>query len=85
LPADWQDSPAPESTRRLGLAWYQQQEALALRIPSVLVPLEHNFLIKPTHPRFAEVKVADPPPFPSLRDCLRCSVGSDETGKSAEL
>ena len=64
LPEDWQRDPAPESTRQLGLTWFEARETLALKVPSVLIPTEHNLLINPTHPRFAEVRVAEPVPLP---------------------
>ncbi|MDF1523596.1 MAG: hypothetical protein P1P87_12385, partial [Trueperaceae bacterium] len=35
----------------------------ALSVPSVLVPQERNLLLDPTHPRFAEVRIAAPQPF----------------------
>lgn len=64
LPEDWQSNPPPDSTRRLGLAWYEEGKTLALKVPSVLIPSEHNFVINPSHPRFAEVKVAEPVALP---------------------
>ncbi len=52
LPEDWQSEPAPESTRLLGLDWFHQQETLVLKVPSVLIPSEHNFIINPNHEAF---------------------------------
>jgi RES domain-containing protein len=35
-----------------------------LRVPSVLVPQEHNLLLNPAHPEFAQVRLAaEPEPF----------------------
>ena len=64
LPEDWQSDPAPDSTRQLGLNWLRRQETLVLKVPSVLIPSEHNFIINPNHPAFDEVTVAAPVPLP---------------------
>jgi RES domain-containing protein len=57
LPEDWRSLPAPESTKALGTAWIASQETLALRVPSVILPVEHNYLINPAHPEFAQVEI----------------------------
>ena len=71
LPEDWQTDSVPESTRRLGHAWFGARETLALKVPSVLVPTEHNFVINPEHPDFARVRVAEPVPLPFDARVLR--------------
>jgi RES domain-containing protein len=71
LPPDWQSEPAPDSTRQLGLDWFRRQETLVLKVPSVLIPSEHNFIINPHHPAVADVIVATPAPFPFDARILR--------------
>ena len=71
LPEDWQADPPPESTRALGHAWFSAHETLVLKVPSVLVPTEHNFVINPEHPDFAQVEVAAPVPLPFDARVLR--------------
>ena len=39
-------------TRRYGDAWVEEERSLALRVPSVVVPLSYNYLINPQHPAF---------------------------------
>ena len=64
LPADWQRLTQPLPTAALGHAWLQAGRTLALRVPSVLVPPEHNMLLNPAHPEFAQVQLAaEPEPF----------------------
>jgi RES domain-containing protein len=64
LPADWQRLSQPLPTGALGHAWLQAGRSLALRVPSVLVPQEHNLLLNPAHPEFAQVRLAaEPEPF----------------------
>lgn len=64
LPTDWQRLTQPLPTAVLGHAWLQASRSLALRVPSVLVPQEHNLLLNPAHPEFAQVRLAaEPEPF----------------------
>lgn len=59
LPPDWRRLPASNSTRALGMEWIASQSSLVLRVPSVILPDEHNYLINPTHPDFAQLEVGD--------------------------
>lgn len=64
LPPDWQVWPYPASTQTLGARWFDARRAVALVIPSAVVPHERNALLNPTHPRFADLEIGDPQPFP---------------------
>lgn len=63
LPEDWRTYPAPPSTRRIGDAWLSERRSLALKVPSVTVRGQHNYLIDPAHPDFAGIEVSDPEPL----------------------
>ncbi|CAN5895118.1 RES family NAD+ phosphorylase [soil metagenome] len=39
-------------TRSYGDLWVEEGRSLALKVPSVVVPLSSNYLINPSHPRF---------------------------------
>ncbi|HEY6343300.1 MAG TPA: RES family NAD+ phosphorylase [Bryobacteraceae bacterium] len=52
-----------ESTRRFGRRWAAQPEALALLVPSVIVPIEFNVLLNPTHSAFTDLVWSGPTPF----------------------
>jgi RES domain-containing protein len=63
------DQPAPggglssmdlSTSRQVGDQWIRSRRSVALRVPSVVIPLEHNFLLNPNHPRFPELRI-DPP------------------------
>jgi RES domain-containing protein len=41
----------------VGDRWLAQRESLVLRVPSVLVSGEFNYLINPAHPSFVGIKV----------------------------
>lgn len=58
LPRDWRVRPVSAGARELGDAWLAERASVALRVPSVLVPQEHNLLLDPEHPRFREVRIA---------------------------
>lgn len=52
LPRDWRADPLPSSTARVGDGWVRSEESLALLVPSVVIPSQHNILINPAHPHF---------------------------------
>lgn len=57
LPDDWarvEDHPACTSR---GDAWAGRGAALVLRVPSAIIPAEHNYLINPRHPAMTQVRV----------------------------
>jgi RES domain-containing protein len=61
LPPDWRSMPPPLELRVIGDAWIRAQRSLALRVPSVVVPEEHNLLVNPVHPRFSELHIIGSP------------------------
>jgi len=63
LPKDWRAYPARDGARQLGRAWAERMESVVLRVPSVIVPEEHNYLLNPRHPDFRRVKTGKPAPF----------------------
>lgn len=63
LPPDWQSVPAADASRELGSAWVREGREVATRVPSSVVPLEYNYLLNPTHPDFALVRVGEPIPY----------------------
>ena len=46
-----------EYTRWIGEEFLKENQTLALKVPSAIVPHEHNFLINPLHPDFKKVKI----------------------------
>lgn len=64
LPENWMDYPHPESTQAVGDAWVKGEERLALAVPSVLAPQEHNIVLNCVHPDFARLQIKGPEVFP---------------------
>jgi RES domain-containing protein len=63
VPDSWRETPYSTATQAFGAEWVQSQRSVALRVPSVVVPGEFNYLLNPVHPQFAKVKIGKPEPF----------------------
>jgi RES domain-containing protein len=57
LTGDWHNR--PEYTGWIGGEFIKMNKTLALKVPSVIVHQEHNFLINPLHPDFKKVKIVN--------------------------
>jgi RES domain-containing protein len=55
LPADWQRFSGYGRLQELGTDWYRRSESLLLRVPSVLIPQENNYLINTQHVDFCSL------------------------------
>ncbi len=64
VPAGWDDPGWPPQTQAIGTAWKEEGRSVVLRVPSVIVPGEFNYLVNPAHPRFSELEVGTPLRFP---------------------
>ena len=63
VPESWRVTPYTGATQSFGAEWVQAQRSVALRVPSVVVPGEFNFLLNPAHPDFAQIHVGPPESF----------------------
>ena len=59
LPNDWMQFPFPGSTQKTGTEWLLKNQNLVLKVPSVVIEDDFNFLINPSHPEFKNVKIID--------------------------
>jgi len=59
-PRNWQHRPISPETKAIGDRWVKQLRSLVLKVPSVVVPEEFNYLINPTHPDFAKIEIGRP-------------------------
>ncbi|MGB2848305.1 MAG: RES family NAD+ phosphorylase [Saprospiraceae bacterium] len=57
LPTDWKSIPPAHTTQLIGDRFVASMEVLTLKVPSVIVPGEYNFLINPAYPDFKKVKI----------------------------
>ena len=60
VPEDWNSRPISPSTRTIGDQWIKEQRSAVLRVPSIVVPDEYNYLLNPTHPDFAKIEIGKP-------------------------
>jgi RES domain-containing protein len=63
LPKDWDTYPASISSRMIGDNWVAENASAVLAVPSVVAPLENNFLLNPKHPDFKKIVINEPIPF----------------------
>jgi len=60
LPGDWQSRPVSPATRALGDQWVKDQRSAVLKVPSIVVPEEFNYLLNPAHPDFGKIEIGPP-------------------------
>lgn len=63
LPTDWRQSPPMPAAKNIGTDWAKQVKSAILRIPSVLVPAQYNFLLNPNHHDFRKIRIVTSKPF----------------------
>jgi RES domain-containing protein len=63
LPGDWRKYPAPLELQEVGRSWIRAGKSAVLRVPSVVVPDEYNYLINPSHPDFRRIVIHSVRPF----------------------
>jgi RES domain-containing protein len=57
LPADWHFNPAPVYLKMIGDNFISAAKYLALKVPSVVMTEESNYLLNPAHPLFSKVNI----------------------------
>lgn len=55
LPADWNRLAEHPWCVAYGDDWIAERRTLGLRVPSAIIPEEHNLILNPAHPDFAKV------------------------------
>ena len=63
LPPNWREYPAPPELQKIGDDWVRSGRSAVLRVPSVIVPGESNYLLNPAHPKFKKIVIAKPERF----------------------
>lgn len=57
LPDDWDSRPPILETQYIGDDFVKGNFAAVLKVPSCIIPQEHNYLINPNHPDASRIKV----------------------------
>jgi RES domain-containing protein len=63
LPRNWREEPPPDACKDLGTDWVNRGAAAVFRVPSVIVPVEHNYLLNVGHSDFKKLKISEPTDF----------------------
>jgi RES domain-containing protein len=60
LKGGWDSSPPSDSTRDVGTNWVRKGLSAVLRVPSAIIPEEHNLLMNPSHADFSKITAGNP-------------------------
>ncbi len=59
IPKNWQQNPPPLDTQIIGSEWVEKNSSTVLKVPSILIPTEYNYLLNPNHPFFNQIKTEE--------------------------
>ena len=59
-PDGWRTYPAPRATQDWGDRWVEEARSPVLRVPSVVIPAEWNYIFNPRHTDFGKVQIGAP-------------------------
>ena len=59
LPKNWQTIPSPEETKIFGSNLLADKTILAIKIPSIIISSEFNFILNPLADQFQTIKIID--------------------------
>lgn len=59
----WNNITLTASSQQYGSDWLQNKKSLVLSVPSVIIPLERNILINPSHKLISELKILQVAPL----------------------
>lgn len=60
LPEAWDHLPISPASMRIGKEWLDEKKFLALKVPSIIVPIDSNYILNPLHPDFSQIKIGEP-------------------------
>lgn len=63
LPETWQAQPSSHHAQTFGTRWLRDYRNLALRLPSVIIPVEKSLLLNPLYPGMRDLKPGKPRSF----------------------
>ena len=59
LPTGWDATPPTSVSQGIGDRWLDEAPSAVLRVPSVIVPAESNYLLNPRHPDFGQIEIGE--------------------------
>lgn len=64
LPEQWNNIPVTKTSQFYGDQWINEKIHPVLRVPSVVVPQEFNYVIDPQHELFRQIEISNAQPLP---------------------
>lgn len=64
LPAGWDCVPYGRSSQSYGDKWLSDQTSAVMKVPSVLIPFEYNYILNPRHRDFEKIECSEPAKLP---------------------
>jgi RES domain-containing protein len=55
LPIDWKETIIPVSVQQVGTDWASNARSAVLKVPSVVIAHEWNYVLSPLHPDFSKI------------------------------
>lgn len=59
LPDRWDQIPYGRASQEFGDNWFSSNTNPVLKIPSVVVPIEYNYVLNPNHPDFKHIQITE--------------------------
>ncbi len=59
LPVNWQQYPYTKDSAKIFTEFVKDKNAFALKVPSAIVKLEHNFILNPLYKEFEKVEILE--------------------------
>lgn len=59
LPGDWQHTPVPLSTKKMGTKLLESLQSPVIKIASAIIPEEYNYILNPKHPDASLFKIVE--------------------------
>lgn len=63
LPGNWKDTMIPVTLQECGTTWAHNGKSPVLKVPSVVIDHEWNYLLNPSHPNFSQITWTSAVPF----------------------
>lgn len=57
LPYNWNESPSPDALKIYGDELVKTDDYLALKVPSVILPEEYNYILNTRHKDYSKIKI----------------------------
>jgi len=63
LPEGWNHDLILPAPMKIGDDWASENSFPVLKVPSVIVPSEYNYILNPQHPDFQDIQIGEVRPF----------------------